>query len=70
MKNYYVYIVTNKPVGTLYIGITNNLVHRSYEHRNGLIEGFTKRYNLKRLVYLEVFNTVEDAINRDKRLKK
>jgi len=70
MKNYYVYIITNKPNGTLYIGMTNNLIRRSYEHRNGLIDGFTKKYNLKRLVYFEVFNRVEDAILREKRLKK
>lgn len=70
MKNYYVYIVTNKPRGTLYIGMTNNLIRRAYEHRKGLIEGFTKKYNLKRLVYYEVFDRVEDAILREKRLKK
>ncbi len=70
MKNYYVYIVTNKPRGTLYIGMTNNLVRRGYEHRNGLIDGFTKKYKLKRLVYFEVFNCVEDTILREKRLKK
>ena len=70
MKNYYVYIVTNKLRGTLYIGITDNLVRRGNEHRNGLIDGFTKKYNLKRLVYFEVFNRVEDAIHREKRLKK
>ncbi len=70
MKNYYVYIITNKPKGTLYIGLTNNLIRRSYEHQNGLIDGFTKKYNLKRLVYFEVFNLVEDAILREKRLKK
>ena len=70
MKNYYVYIVTNKPRGTLYIGMTNNLVRRGYEHRNDLADGFTKKYNLKRLVYFEVFNRVEDAILREKRIKK
>jgi putative endonuclease len=70
MKNYYVYIVTNKPHGTLYIGMTNDLVRRIYEHRNSLIDGFTKRYNLKRLVYFEVFDRVEEAIHREKRLKK
>jgi putative endonuclease len=70
MKNYYVYVLTNKPRGTLYIGMTNNLVRRGYEHRNGLIDGFTKKYNPKSLVYLEVFNRVEDAILREKRLKK
>ena len=70
MKNYYVYIVTNKPRGTLYIGMTNNLVRRSYEHRNGLVDGFTRKYNLKMSVYFEVFNRVEDAIHREKKLKK
>jgi putative endonuclease len=70
MKNYYIYIITNKPKGILYIGMTNNLVRRGYEHRNGLIDGFTKKYNLKRLVYFEVFNHVEAAILREKRLKK
>ena len=59
MKNYFIYIVTNKPRGILYIGMTNNL-----------IDGFSKKYNLKRLVYFEVFNRVEDAILREKRLKK
>lgn len=62
--------MTNKPKGTLYIGITNDLIRRSYEHRNSLIDGFTKKYNLKMLVYFEVFDRVEDAILREKRLKK
>ena len=70
MKNYYVYIVINKSRGTLYIGMTNNLVRRGFEHRNGLFDGFTKKYNLKSLVYFEAFNRVEDAILREKRLKK
>ena len=50
--------------------MTNNLGRRSYEHRKGLIEGFTKKYNLKSLVYFEVFNRIEDAVYREKRLKK
>ena len=70
MKNYYVYIVTNKPRGTLYIGMTSDLDRRAFEHRNGLIDGFTKKYNLKMLVYFEVFNRVEGAITREKKLKK
>ena len=70
MKNYYVYIMTNKPNGTLYLGVTNDLVRRSYEHRNSLIDGFTKKYNLKMLIYFEVFDRVEDAILREKRVKK
>ena len=70
MKNYYVYILTNKPNGTLYIGVTNDLARRIYEHRNKLINGFTKKYNLKKLIYFEVFDRIEDAILREKRLKK
>jgi len=70
MKNYYVYIMTNKPNGTLYIGVTNDLVRRIYEHRNSIIDGFTKKYNLKMLVYFEMFDRVEDAILKEKRLKK
>ena len=62
--------MTNKPNGILYIGVTNDLARRIYEHRNGLIDGFTKKYNLKMLVHLEVFNMIEDAILREKRLKK
>ena len=70
MKNYYVYIATNKLIGTLYIGMTKKLVRRAYEHRNGLISGFTKKYNLNKLVYFELSNLVEDARVREKRLKK
>ena len=68
MKNYYVYILTNKSK-TLYIGVTNNLDRRIYEHKNKLIDGFTKKYNLDRLVYFEVFNNIEDALRREKQLK-
>jgi len=68
MKNYYVYILTNKSK-TFYIGVTNNLDRRIYEHKNKLIDGFTKKYNLDRLVYFEVFNNIEDAISREKQLK-
>jgi putative endonuclease len=68
MKNYYIYILTNKSK-TLYIGVTNNLNRRVYEHKSKLIEGFTKKYNLDKLVYFEVFNNIEDAIRREKQLK-
>ena len=54
---------------TIYIGITNNIVGRLYEHKNKLIEGFTKKYNLTRLVYYEIFKEAKDAIKREKQLK-
>ena len=69
MKNIYVYIMSNKPDGTLYIGVTNDLCRRVYEHKNKLIEGFTKRYNLNILVYYEVFDSEIQAIQREKNLK-
>ncbi|MDR0485470.1 MAG: GIY-YIG nuclease family protein [Elusimicrobiota bacterium] len=68
-KQYYVYIVTNKKRGTLYIGITNDITRRMYEHRSGLYKGFTKKYKLNRLVYIEDFNDVDSAIWREKCLK-
>lgn len=68
MKTYYVYIMGNfRP--TLYIGVTANLIRRVYEHKHGLVEGFTRRYGLKKLLYLETFNNVADAIVREKQLK-
>lgn len=69
-KNCFVYIVTNKPYGTLYIGVTSNLARRLHEHKEGLFEGFTKRYNLKQLVYCEVYPEITRAIEREKELKK
>lgn len=68
MKNYSVYILTNNSKA-LYIGVTNNLDRRIYEHKNKLIEGFTKKYNLDKLVYFEVFNNIDDSIRREKQLK-
>ncbi|MCC6948641.1 MAG: GIY-YIG nuclease family protein [Bradyrhizobiaceae bacterium] len=68
-KGGYVYIVTNKPNGTLYIGVTSNLPQRAYQHRNGLVEGFTKRYSLKRLVWYEHYEDIRDAIRREKTMK-
>lgn len=70
MKSYYVYILASKRNGTLYIGVTNDLVRRVYEHKEGLVEGFTKKYKVDRLVYFEETNDVESAITREKRLKK
>ena len=70
MKSYYVYMLASKRNGTLYIGVTNDLVRRVYEHKQGLIEGFTKKYKVDRLVFFEETNDVESAIIREKRLKK
>ncbi|MBU1274067.1 MAG: GIY-YIG nuclease family protein [Proteobacteria bacterium] len=69
-RQYYVYIVTNKGNEVLYIGVTNDLARRVWEHRNGVAEGFTSRYNAGRLVYYEVFDDPEKAITREKQLKK
>ena len=69
MKEYYVYIMTNKGRTTLYIGVTNSLMRRVSQHRSGEIDGFSKRYNTNRLVYYERFNDVNDAIAREKQLK-
>ncbi|HUX79686.1 MAG TPA: GIY-YIG nuclease family protein [Alphaproteobacteria bacterium] len=66
---YFVYIMTNKPRGTLYIGITNDLIRRVHEHKTGLIDGFTKKYNLKNLCYFEIHDYVYNALQREKNLK-
>ena len=67
--NYYVYILTNWNNKVMYIGVTNNLKRRIYEHKNKLVEGFTKRYNLTKLVYYEHTTDVNSAISREKELK-
>jgi putative endonuclease len=69
-KHYFVYILASKRNGTLYIGVTNNLIKRVYEHKNDLVEGFTKKYKVHHLVYYEMTNDVKSAIEREKRLKK
>ena len=68
MRDYYVYIMANRS-HTLYIGVTNNLLRRVYEHKHMLKEGFTRRYLIDRLVYYEATNDVEGAIQREKQLK-
>ena len=67
---YYVYILTNKNNTVLYVWITNNIERRIYEHKNKLIEWFTSKYNLNKLVYFEEYENVNDAIRREKQLKK
>ena len=69
-KTYYVYILASARNGTLYIGATSDLSRRVWEHREGAIPGFTKKYGVKRLVYYEMFGDVRDALDREKRLKK
>jgi putative endonuclease len=68
-KHYYVYILTNKHNKVLYTGVTNNLQRRVYEHREKLIEGFTKKYNVDKLVYYEETESSEAAILREKQIK-
>ena len=68
-KQYYVYILTNKTNRVLYIGLTNNLSRRMFEHKNKLMEGFSKKYNLTKLVYYETTTDVKSAIGREKQLK-
>ncbi len=68
MKHYYVYIMTS-PTGTLYTGMTNNLQRRVYEHKHKLIDGFTRQYNVTRLVYFEETDDVQAALTREKQIK-
>jgi putative endonuclease len=69
MRGGWVYFMTNKPNGILYAGVTSNLARRAFEHREGLISGFSKRYGLKRLVYCEQYDDIRLAIQREKTLK-
>ena len=70
MKTPCVYIMASKPHGTLYIGVTSDLVQRVWQHRNKATDGFTRRYNVHSLVWYELHETMENAINREKALKK
>jgi putative endonuclease len=67
---YYVYLLASKKHGTLYLGVTNDLVRRVYEHRTKAVEGFTKRYAVDKLVWFEIHDNVEAAITREKELNK
>jgi putative endonuclease len=69
MTDYWIYVLTNVPRGTLYVGVTNDLVRRTHEHREGLVNGFSKRHNLKMLVYFERYDTPRAAIQREKNIK-
>lgn len=68
-KDFYTYILASKKNGTLYIGVTSDLLKRVYEHKEGLADGFTKKYGVKTLVYYERYSTADDAITREKRMK-
>lgn len=70
MNEFYVYILSSKQNGTLYTGVTSDLVKRIYEHKNNLADGFTKKYNIHQLVWYEIHETAETAITREKQIKK
>ncbi|MCC1484996.1 GIY-YIG nuclease family protein [Winogradskyella immobilis] len=70
IHQYYLYLITNKKNGVLYIGITNDLERRMYEHKNKLIKGFSFKYNLDKLMYFETYQYINDAIKREKNMKK
>lgn len=69
-KHYYVYMLASERNGTLYVGVTSDVVKRAWEHREGIVEGFTKKYNVKRLVWFEIHEDVTAAIIREKQIKK
>ena len=70
MYNYYIYVLASRKNGTLYIGVTNNLLKRIYEHKNKTFDGFTKKYDIDKLVYYECYDNIEYAITREKQMKK
>lgn len=69
MKQYYIYIMSNEFQSVFYTGVTNNLVRRVYEHKNKLLDGFTKRYNISKLLYYEESIDIKSAIEREKQIK-
>jgi putative endonuclease len=69
MKGGWVYIMTNRPNGTLYVGVTSDLARRAHEHRSGAVDGFTRQYGLTRLVYAEPHDDIREAIPREKPIK-
>ena len=70
MRQYFVYILASKKNGTLYIGVTNDLIKRIFQYKDNLVEGFTKKYGVYKLVYYEIFKNINDAIAREKNIKK
>ncbi len=68
-KGGYIYILSNRPNGTLYLGVTNDLIRRVFEHREGVVKGFAKTHNLKRLVYYEAYDDIRLAIQREQTMK-
>ena len=70
MREYYLYILASRKNGTLYVGVTNNLIRRVFEHRNKLLGGFTAKYGVHDLVYMETYDDIEQAIVREKRVKR
>jgi putative endonuclease len=69
-KTYYVYILASDTNGTIYIGVTNDLKRRIFEHKNNLVKGFTQKYNVHKLVWYESTNSIDSAIQREKQLKR
>jgi putative endonuclease len=69
VRQFYVYILASRPGGALYVGVTNNLVRRVYEHKNKMADGHTKRYGIDQLVYFEIYETAYQAIQREKNIK-
>jgi putative endonuclease len=69
MREFYVYVLASRPGGALYVGVTNNLVRRVFEHKNKMADGHTKRYGIDRLVYFEIYQSAYQAIQREKNIK-
>jgi putative endonuclease len=69
MRQFFVYILASRPGGAIYVGVTNNLVRRVYEHKSGTVSGHTKNYRIDKLVHFECYETARDAIQREKNIK-
>ncbi len=69
MAEYYVYFVASRPGGAIYVGVTNDLIRRVYEHKTGVIKGHTKRFNIDRLVFFESYDDIRNALQREKNIK-